>query len=153
MINVRRLSFPTDRTQYSQAFLWQLEQQELYGENIGFHSFDEFVRAGDKTLDLAVEEDGRLLAFCSLILQAKGCCRAAVIAPKRPRIRSILAGLRALQRAYFGELGHFYLCVCLPDGNQFDRARRIARLMGWREVNPNYFEFHLFDHLRSQYVA
>src|SRR5262245_15351832 len=142
MINVRRISYPEDREPYIQAFLWQRVNQTLYGDNIGFTDLDAFCCPGDETLDLAIEEDGALLAFCSLMLRGPKSCQAALIAPERPRVRSIIAGIQALQRAYFDDLGYYYLYVSLSDGEEFDRARKLARLLGWREVNPNYFEFH-----------
>lgn len=149
MTTFRRVYPDKDQLIYTVAWMWMFQQGELYAENAGFDNFDSFCHLAFEAIDFAIEEDSRLLAFCSLILRGKGNCQAALIAPARPRIRPILSALRDLQKAYFEDLGH-YLFVSLPGDEQFDRARTIARLMGWRQISPNYFEYHLADHLEAQ---
>lgn len=150
MAIARRVYPERDDAVYAQAWMWMLDQGDIYAQNTGYDSYDTFRSPGYEVIDFAVEEDGRLLAFCSLMLRAKGTCQAALIAPVRPRVRSILVALQSLQRSYFTDLNYYYLFVHLPDGKQFDRARRVARLMRWREVTPNYFEYTLADFLESQ---
>jgi hypothetical protein len=150
-VTLRRVHPEADKAVFSAAWLWIQEQRERYAEIRGIDSFGEFLDCGPDDLAFAIEaaEDSRLLAFAGLTWKAKGCCEFILIAPARPRLRPIIAALQILQRAYFDELGFYYLFTSWPDDDLREGARKLARLMGWREVRPNYFEFTLVDHLNG----
>jgi hypothetical protein len=127
------------------------EQPDLYGEDIGFDDFQQFVKHPGEQADFALKEDGQTIAFAYLILRARKVCEFGLVTPPRPRVRSVLAILREWQRDYFESLGFVALYAQYPDDPRYDRPRRLCRMFGWREVKPNYFECTFLDHLKAYY--
>src|SRR5262249_21387823 len=133
---------------YRVAWQWMREQPELYAEIVGFDDFEEFASHEAEQIDFALKGDGRLIAFASMVLRGRKVCEFELITPPRPRVRSILALLRSLERAYFDALGFVALYTQYPDSPKYDRPRRLCRMFGWREPQPNYFEQTIYDYLR-----
>jgi hypothetical protein len=149
MLELYRITYPEYRSLYTIAWDWMRDQPELYGEDVGYDDFSEFIAPPSERIEFALRQDGKLIGFAYFLLRASKTCEFGLITPPRPRVRSVLALLRELQRAYFEQLGFTTLYVEYPDDPRWDRPRQLCRMFGWPERKPNYFEFSTRDYLRA----
>ena len=150
MLTLKRIRYPEDRADYEAAWDWMRKQPELYGEDVGFDDFDDFILPDSLSrIEFALKQDGHLIAFAYFVLRARKVCEFGLVTPLRPRVRSILVLLRRLQRDYFENLGFIALYAQYPDDSKYDRPRRLCRMFGWHERKPNYFEYTILDFLRE----
>jgi hypothetical protein len=152
-LRLRRLDPKMDQPDYLTAWAWMDAQPDLYRQNWGFDDFYQFIAPPFQVADFFIEDDDQPLAFASLLEHKPGIHQFCLIAPARPRVRAILRVLAELQRRFFAEMGGWYLFISLQDAPQFDRAARMARMMGWRQIQPRYFEMTLVDQLGKQHVT
>jgi len=149
MLRLYRIDYPNHQYEYFTAHRWVRAQPDLYREIVGFDDLTDFARHPVEQIDFALREDDWMIAFASLVMRGRKVCEFELITPPRPRIRSILALLAELQRAYFEDLGFVALYTEYPDDPRFDRPRRLCRMFGWRERKSGYFEHTILDHLRA----
>jgi hypothetical protein len=150
VLRLHRIQWPENRADFIDAWNWAREQPELYSEVVGYDDFSEFTHHPGEQIDFALRQDGELIAFASLVLRPHKSCEFELITPARPRVRSILALLRELQREFFETLGFVLLYVNYSDDPRYDRPRRLCRMFGWREHPKNHFEFSYLDHQAAQ---
>jgi hypothetical protein len=149
--HLRRLDPIADKHSYSQAWLWMMAKPDLYRENIGFHSFQEFCHPKQiEVIDIGIERGDDLLAFASFILRAPKTCQFSLILPPKPEVNTVLSTLGELERQYFEILGFALLYAEWPEGEQYGPAKRLAARFGWNRVGESRFEYTLVDFLRRK---
>ena len=152
-LNIRRLAYPADVATYQAVHSWMQQQSDVYGHLHGFDDFEAFVRPDFDVLDFSLEADGELIGFAAWMPRGKGICQFCLVTPPKPRVRLLLQLLWLMQRLFFEQLGYHLFYVHLRPLPQYDKARRLAKWMGWREVNHDHYEVTILDHLSylSQY--
>ena len=152
MIDIQRLSYPADSSTYFTVWNWMQAQPQLYEHLHGFDVFERFVRPDFEVADFAFWYDGELIAFAALMYRGSKRCQFCLVTPATPKLRPLLEGLRCLQATYFIQLGFSELYVHLRPLPQYDRARRLAKYMGWKRLNDDLWVITL-DHFIQQYIS
>lgn len=151
MINIRRLSFPADTTDYYTVWNWMQAQPQLYEHLYGFNNFEKFIRPDFEVIDFAIEFDGELIAFAAMMYRGPKRCQFCLVTPAKPKLKSLLMGLHCLQAAYFLQLSFNELYIHLRPLPQYGQARKLARRMGWTRINDDLWQITLQEYLDNYF--
>ena len=151
MIDIRRLSPSTDVATYHQVWRWMQAQPELYEHLHGFGDFSAFIRPNFPVLDFALKVDGKLIAFAAWIYRGEKRCQFCLVTPPNVKPKVLLAALYNLQALYFLQLSFDELYIHLRPLPQYNKARRLAKRMGWTRVNDDLWTMTLTQYLDSHF--
>ncbi len=151
MIDIRRLQDPADPA-YALAWVWMQEQPQLYEHLHGFSNFEQFIHPNFEVIDFAIEFDGEMVAFAALMYRGPKRCQFCLVTPPKPKLKPLLLGLHCLQAAYFLQLSFNELYISLRPLPQYDRARKLAKRMGWRCLNDDLWVMTL-DHFIESHIS
>lgn len=151
MIDIRRLQNSADPA-YVLAWGWMREQSQLYEHLYGFDNFEQFIRPDFEVADFAIEFDGEMIAFAAFMYRGPKRCQFCLVTPSKPKLKPLLLGLHCLQAAYFLQLSFNELYIHLRPLPQYNRARKLAKRMGWHSLNDDLWVMTL-DHFIESYIS
>lgn len=149
VIDIVRLKYPQDQTAYRQVWGWMQAQPDLYEHLHGFDDFKQFVSPDFEVVDFALLDNGEMIGFAAWMYQGGKRCKFCLVTPPKVKLKRLLIALRLLQASYFLQLSFNELYIHLRPLPQYDRARKLAKLMGWTRVNDDLWTMTLSDYLDS----
>lgn len=138
-----------DTLHLHQTWKWMREQPALYRQNYGYNRVLDILYPDIPINYYGLFQGDTLIGVVTLILESKGVCHFGIVTPPRPRLRPVLALVRAFWRAYFDEFGGLMLYSTAPM-NAPKSWHKLAAALGGHRVSAERWEYTLFHHLQEQ---
>ena len=147
-LTLHKLNSWQDEDALRKMWGWMQGQSNLYRQNYGFRAFGAILNPRIPINYYGLFQGDNLIGVATLVLEFKGVCHFGLVTPPKPRLRPVLALVRAFWRSYFDEFGGLMLYSTAPM-NAPKSWHKLAAVLGGHRVSADRWEYTLFHHLQE----